>query len=187
MTKSIQVKDDYSAVQIIRACFDKMWGYEPSNEDEYGVQQHPNKSWMDIGGGTVGFIKGGERFFLEWEQRIPVVGTINFHMEVPLANQGEAWQLDQRIRRLDSSRETRARAREIVSGRRGEYGLGDATDLAGFAAQAAAKVLAENWQQALDEGEGVEQLTPDVDDVVAMLRAWQEGVKESYAEERRVS
>lgn len=44
------------------------------------------------------------------------------------------------------------------------------SDLAGYAAEAAAKVLVQNWKAALRSGATIASLVPDVDDVVVALQ-----------------
>ena len=49
-------------------------------------------------------------------------------------------------------------------------GLESGGDLAGYAALAAANQLAANWRDALQDGAKLEQLLPDIDDVIALLQ-----------------
>jgi hypothetical protein len=50
-------------------------------------------------------------------------------------------------------------------------------DLAGYAADAAAKVLVESWTQALRDGSTLDQMHSDVDSVIAILYRWRAGVR----------
>ena len=58
-------------------------------------------------------------------------------------------------------------------------GLGSC-DLADEAAMAAAMILAGNWEDAIAEGETVEQLSTDIGDVICMLQAWRNALRHTF-------
>ena len=53
-------------------------------------------------------------------------------------------------------------------------------ELADEAAYDAAKVLVQNWEDALRDGTPLETLTKDVDDVIAVLQTWKEAVEHTF-------
>ena len=58
-------------------------------------------------------------------------------------------------------------------------------DLVSWAAQQAAKTLAENWQDALADGTPIERLVQDVDEVCALLDDWKERVLDEARKETK--